>query len=47
MPTFPIVESGYNSYKLDFRTLTNFDMNYMDSLVRISMSLPEGVVIRR
>ena len=31
----------------DYRTLTNFDVNYMDSLVRISISLPECVVIRR
>ena len=32
--------------QLDFRTLTNFDLNYMDSPTRISMSLPECVLIR-
>jgi hypothetical protein len=33
-------------FKLDFRTSTDFDLNYMDSPTRISMSLPECVLIR-
>ena len=33
-------------YELDFRTSTDFDLNYMDSPTRISMSLPECVLIR-